>query len=164
MTEGQPIGSAPVSTYRLQVREAFDLDAAASVAPYLRDLGVDWAYLSPILQASAGSDHGYDVVDPTRVDASRGGPEGLARFSAAARAAGLGTLVDIVPNHQGVAAHEGLDLVQLPAFAAQAQAGPALGVDGDVVRAAQLDGAEGRDAALFGDRPGWCIGLAALDR
>ena len=96
--------SAPASTYRLQVRAEFDLDAAADVVPYLRDLGVDWAYLSPILQATEGSDHGYDVVDPTRVDASRGGPEGLARFSAAARAAGLGTLVDIVPNHQGVAA------------------------------------------------------------
>lgn len=98
--------SAPASTYRLQVRAEFDLDAAADVVPYLRDLGVDWAYLSPILQASAGSDHGYDVVDPTRVDASRGGPEGLARFAAAARAAGLGTLIDLVPNHQGVAAPE----------------------------------------------------------
>ncbi len=93
----------PVSTYRLQVRPSFDLDAARGVTDYLRDLGVDWAYLSPILQAASGSDHGYDVVDPTRVDSSRGGAEALARFSAAARAAGLGILVDIVPNHQGVA-------------------------------------------------------------
>ncbi|MCT9819159.1 malto-oligosyltrehalose synthase [Microbacterium sp. W1N] len=93
----------PASTYRLQVRAAFDLDAAAEVTGYLRELGADWAYLSPILQAAAGSDHGYDVVDPTRVDEARGGPEALARFSAAARAHGLGILVDIVPNHQGVA-------------------------------------------------------------
>lgn len=93
----------PVSTYRLQVRASFDLDAAAEVVPYLRDLGADWAYLSPLLQAADGSDHGYDVVDPTRVDHARGGPEGLARFSAVARAAGLGILVDVVPNHQGVA-------------------------------------------------------------
>lgn len=93
----------PVSTYRLQVQPSFDLDAATAAVPYLRDLGVDWAYLSPLLQAADGSDHGYDVVDPTRVDADRGGPEALARFSAAARAAGLGILVDIVPNHQGVA-------------------------------------------------------------
>ncbi len=96
-------GSAPASTYRLQVRAEFDLDAAAAVVPYLRDLGVDWAYLSPILQAASGSAHGYDVVDPTRVDDARGGAAGLARFSTAARAAGLGILVDIVPNHQGVA-------------------------------------------------------------
>ncbi|WP_271170986.1 alpha-amylase family glycosyl hydrolase, partial [Microbacterium laevaniformans] len=94
---------APASTYRLQVRASFDLDAAASVTGYLHDLGVDWAYLSPILQAASGSDHGYDVVDPTRVDADRGGPGGLERFVAAAREAGLGILVDIVPNHQGVA-------------------------------------------------------------
>ncbi len=94
----------PSSTYRLQVRAGFDLDAAAGVTDYLRELGVGWAYLSPILQAADGSDHGYDVVDPTRVDAARGGPAALARFSAAARAAGLGVLVDIVPNHQGVAA------------------------------------------------------------
>ncbi|WP_292835063.1 malto-oligosyltrehalose synthase [Microbacterium sp.] len=93
----------PVSTYRLQLRPSFDLDAAAEALPYLRDLGVDWAYLSPLLQAAAGSEHGYDVVDPTRVDETRGGPAALARFSAAARAAGLGILVDIVPNHQGVA-------------------------------------------------------------
>lgn len=92
----------PRSTYRLQIRAGFDLDAAAKLADYLRDLGVDWAYLSPILAATSGSDHGYDVVDPTVVDPERGGPAGLSRFAAAARAAGLGILIDIVPNHQGV--------------------------------------------------------------
>lgn len=95
--------TVPRSTYRLQVRPAFDLDRAAGIVDYLRALGVDWAYLSPILAAAEGSDHGYDVVDPTRVDPRRGGREALARFSAAARDAGLGVLVDIVPNHQGVA-------------------------------------------------------------
>ncbi len=93
----------PVSTYRLQVRPSFDLDDAAALVPYLRELGVDTVYLSPILTAATGSDHGYDVVDPTRVDPARGGEEALARFAAAAREAGLGILIDIVPNHQGVA-------------------------------------------------------------
>ncbi|WOQ69358.1 malto-oligosyltrehalose synthase [Microbacterium limosum] len=92
----------PSSTYRLQIRETFDLDAAASVTAYLRDLGVSWAYLSPLLTATPGSDHGYDVVDPTRVDPARGGAAGLDRFAAAAREAGLGILVDTVPNHMGV--------------------------------------------------------------
>ncbi|MBD7958201.1 malto-oligosyltrehalose synthase [Microbacterium sp. Sa4CUA7] len=92
----------PVSTYRLQIRAAFDLDAAAEVTGYLRDLGVDWAYLSPLLKATTGSDHGYDVVDPSQVDPARGGAAGLARFRSAARAAGLGVLVDIVPNHMGI--------------------------------------------------------------
>jgi (1->4)-alpha-D-glucan 1-alpha-D-glucosylmutase len=87
----------------LQIRASFDLDAAASVTAYLRNLGVDWAYLSPLLKATEGSDHGYDVVDPSLVDPARGGAEGLDRFAASARDAGLGILVDTVPNHMGVA-------------------------------------------------------------
>ncbi len=93
----------PVSTYRLQIREGFTLQDAAGTVPYLKSLGVDWVYLSPILTAEKGSDHGYDVTDPASIDPDRGGPEGLAAVSAAARAAGLGVLVDIVPNHVGVA-------------------------------------------------------------
>ncbi len=96
----------PRSTYRLQIRQSFDLDDAAAVTGYLRDLGVDWAYLSPLLQATEGSDHGYDVVDPTRVDPARGGAAGLEHFAAAARGAGLGILVDIVPNHMGISRPE----------------------------------------------------------
>ncbi len=92
----------PLSTYRLQIRESFTLDDAAEVTDYLRDLGVSWAYLSPILEATPGSDHGYDVVDVTRVDPARGGAEGLSRFVEAARAKDLGILIDIVPNHMGV--------------------------------------------------------------
>lgn len=93
----------PASTYRLQIREGFDLHEAAKVMDYLRDLGVDWVYLSPLLTAEPGSDHGYDVVDHSGVDAARGGAEGLAAASAAAHERGLGVLVDIVPNHVGVA-------------------------------------------------------------
>ncbi|WP_295102080.1 malto-oligosyltrehalose synthase [uncultured Microbacterium sp.] len=93
----------PLSTYRLQIRAGFTLDDAASITEYLTELGASWAYLSPLLAAVPGSDHGYDVVDHSRVDDARGGPEGLERFSAAARSAGLGVLVDIVPNHVGVA-------------------------------------------------------------
>lgn len=93
----------PVSTYRLQIRPSFTLHDGAALTGYLRDLGVDWVYLSPILTAEEGSDHGYDVTDPSTVDASRGGAEGFAVLSKAAREAGLGVLVDIVPNHMGVA-------------------------------------------------------------
>lgn len=93
----------PVSTYRIQVRKSFDLNATAELAGYLGDLGADWVYLSPLLQAESGSDHGYDVVDHARVDPDRGGAAGLAAAVAAAREHGLGVLIDIVPNHVGVA-------------------------------------------------------------
>ena len=71
----------PVSTYRLQIRPGFTLQDAAETVPYLKSLGVDWIYLSPILTAEQGSDHGYDVTDPSAVDPDRGGPEGLAAVS-----------------------------------------------------------------------------------
>ena len=93
----------PTSTYRLQIRSSFTLFDAAEKVPYLKDLGVDWVYLSPILTAEQGSDHGYDVTDPSAVDPDRGGPEGLLALSKAAREHGMGVLVDIVPNHVGVA-------------------------------------------------------------
>jgi (1->4)-alpha-D-glucan 1-alpha-D-glucosylmutase len=92
----------PRSTYRLQLTADFTLHDAAALAGYLRELGVDWFYLSPVLQSAAGSTHGYDVVDHGRVDAARGGQEGLDALGAAAHAAGMGVLVDIVPNHMGV--------------------------------------------------------------
>ena len=93
----------PASTYRLQIRESFDLNAAATIAGYVHDLGADWLYLSPLLTAEEGSDHGYDVVDHSLIDPARGGRAGLDAASAAARALGVGVLVDIVPNHVGVA-------------------------------------------------------------
>ena len=95
--------TAPRNTYRLQVRESFDLHEAARRLPYLHALGVDWVYLSPLLEAEPGSDHGYDVVAHDRIDPARGGAEGLAALSAEARRLGLGVLVDIVPNHVGIA-------------------------------------------------------------
>ncbi|KRB73189.1 maltooligosyl trehalose synthase [Nocardioides sp. Root190] len=102
MTAPAGPGGVPTSTYRVQVRESFDLDAARELLPHLDELGVGWIYLSPLLEAHPGSDHGYDVVDPTRVDPARGGPEALAELSAEAHRRGIGVLVDIVPNHVGV--------------------------------------------------------------
>ncbi len=94
----------PASTYRLQITPDFDLDAAAARLEDLRSLGADWVYLSPVLRSVGGSDHGYDVADPTEVDPARGGREAFDRFCRAAHELGLGVMVDIVPNHQGVAA------------------------------------------------------------
>ena len=95
--------SQVLSTYRLQMRgDSFTFADAEQQLDYLDALGVSHLYLSPILTAGEGSTHGYDVTDPTTVSAALGGPDGLARLSAAARARGMGLIVDIVPNHLGV--------------------------------------------------------------
>lgn len=96
-----------ISTYRLQMRgpasgEAFTFADAENLVDYLADLGVSHLYLSPILTAGEGSTHGYDVTDPTTISAELGGSEGFRRLSEKARSAGLGVIVDIVPNHVGV--------------------------------------------------------------
>ncbi|THJ04037.1 malto-oligosyltrehalose synthase, partial [Nocardioides sp.] len=93
---------APTTSYRLQLTSDFTLHDAAAVVPYLHALGADWIYLSPVLEATPGSGHGYDVVAHDRIDPARGGPEGLVALSAAARRHGMGVLADIVPNHMGV--------------------------------------------------------------
>ena len=93
----------PASTYRLQVNRRFTLDDAARVIGYLSELGVGAVYLSPILQSTIGSDHGYDTTDVSHVDQDRGGVEALQRLMTSARLAGLGMIIDIVPNHLGIA-------------------------------------------------------------
>jgi (1->4)-alpha-D-glucan 1-alpha-D-glucosylmutase len=88
-----------LATYRLQLSREFGFDAARRRLPYLLRLGVDTVYLSPILAARAGSPHGYDTVDPGRIDRERGGAAGFRRLVSAARRLGMRLLVDIVPNH-----------------------------------------------------------------
>ncbi|MBV9593861.1 MAG: malto-oligosyltrehalose synthase, partial [Actinobacteria bacterium] len=95
--------AVPSSTYRLQITEEFDLDTAADLVDYLARLGVGAVYCSPLLTAAAGSAHGYDVVDHSRIDPARGGSEAWRRLVERAQAAGLSIVVDIVPNHMGVA-------------------------------------------------------------
>ena len=93
----------PRSTYRLQLSAEFTLEQTAALTDYVRLLGADWLYLSPLLQATRDSSHGYDVTDHGHIDEQRGGPAGLERAAAAARAHDMGVLIDTVPNHMGVA-------------------------------------------------------------
>jgi malto-oligosyltrehalose synthase len=90
---------APRSTYRLQFHKGFTFADAQRLVPYFAKLGISHVYASPITTARPGSMHGYDVIDPTRVNPELGGEDALRRFVAALRAAGLGLIVDIVPNH-----------------------------------------------------------------
>ncbi|MGO9821264.1 MAG: malto-oligosyltrehalose synthase [Solirubrobacteraceae bacterium] len=96
---------SPRATYRLQLNASFDFAAARELVPYLRDLGISHLYLSPSLHARAGSSHGYDVIDPTRVSDELGGENGLRALAADAHDAGLGLVLDLVPNHMAVDEH-----------------------------------------------------------
>jgi (1->4)-alpha-D-glucan 1-alpha-D-glucosylmutase len=92
----------PSSTYRVQLRPEFTFADAAEQVGYLRKLGVGALYASPVLDATPGSTHGYDVVDPTRARPELGGEDGRRTLAATLREAGLGFIVDIVPNHMAV--------------------------------------------------------------
>ena len=83
------------ATYRLQLTPDFGFRAARELVPYLTSLGVSHLYLSPSFEARRGSTHGYDVVDPRRVSDALGGEEELRALAGA----GLGIVLDIVPNH-----------------------------------------------------------------
>jgi (1->4)-alpha-D-glucan 1-alpha-D-glucosylmutase len=90
------------ATYRLQLGPGMTFDDARALVPYLRDLGVSHLYLSPSFAAREGSTHGYDVIDPRRFSDALGGVEGFRELAAAVHDAGMGIVLDIVPNHMAV--------------------------------------------------------------
>ena len=89
-------------TYRLQLNASFRFADAAVIADYLAALGVSHVYLSPITQAAPGSMHGYDVVDPSRLSEDLGGEAGYDTLCRSLEDAGLGQVLDIVPNHMAI--------------------------------------------------------------
>lgn len=97
---------APSATYRIQFHPGFTFDDAAACTDYLARLGVSHLYASPYLQAVKGSAHGYDVVDPTRVNSDLGGSEAHARLCRSLEQAGLGQILDVVPNHMAIAGRQ----------------------------------------------------------
>lgn len=92
----------PRATARLQFHRGFTLDDAVPLVPYLARLGVSHLYASPILKARPGSTHGYDIVDHGQINPELGGEPALRRLVAALHGAGMGLILDIVPNHMGV--------------------------------------------------------------
>ncbi|MBD3258225.1 malto-oligosyltrehalose synthase [candidate division GN15 bacterium] len=96
----------PIATYRMQLRPGFGFAEAEALIPYLQELGISHLYASPYLQATAGSTHGYDVVDPSRVNEELGGHQAHARLCEALQRVGIGQLLDIVPNHMAIAGRQ----------------------------------------------------------
>jgi (1->4)-alpha-D-glucan 1-alpha-D-glucosylmutase len=93
----------PTSTYRVQLNAGFTFEDARSVVPYLHDLGIGALYTSPFLCATPGSTHGYDVTDYGHLNPEIGADEDLQTLTTALRERGMGVLVDVVPNHMGIA-------------------------------------------------------------
>ncbi|MDU1923901.1 alpha-amylase family glycosyl hydrolase, partial [Enterobacter sp.] len=89
----------PSSTYRIQFRNGMTFDRVADLIPYMKDLGISHLYASPVFTATTNSTHGYDVTDPNEIDPAIGGREGFDRMAAALKQAGMGLILDIVPNH-----------------------------------------------------------------
>ncbi|CAH0442198.1 malto-oligosyltrehalose synthase [Ralstonia pseudosolanacearum] len=94
--------AVPRATLRLQLHRAFTFDHARALLDDIAALGISHLYVSPITTAQPGSMHGYDVVDPTRVNPELGGEDALGRLVAALHARGMGLIVDLVPNHMAV--------------------------------------------------------------
>lgn len=95
------------ATYRLQFRNGVGFEDARDLVPYLVELGISHFYASPVFEASPGSTHGYDVVDYNRFEPDLGGDAGFTALSDALGNAGLGLILDFVPNHMGVSPANG---------------------------------------------------------
>src|SRR5690606_32233732 len=90
------------ATLRLQFHSGFTLDHATELVGYFASLGISHIYASPLLTARPGSMHGYDVIDPTRINPELGGEPALRRLVEALRGEGMGLILDIVSNHMAV--------------------------------------------------------------
>ena len=96
----------PESTYRLQLHAGFTFRDARAIVPYLHDLGITHVYASPYLKARPGSTHGYDITDHSCLNPEIGSPEDYEAWVSALHEHGLGQILDIVPNHMGVATND----------------------------------------------------------
>ena len=92
----------PHAFYRLQFSRDFTFLQAATLLPYLRDLGISHCYASPYLKARPGSSHGYDIIDHQTLNPEIGSREDYEAFVAALDDNGLAQILDMVPNHMGV--------------------------------------------------------------
>ena len=95
----------PVATYRVQFHKDFRFLDCRDIVPYLHALGIGALYSSPHFRACRGSEHGYDVASPLRVNSELGTDEEFDDLCMKLRHYGLGLILDIVPNHMA-ASHE----------------------------------------------------------
>lgn len=96
------IPDIPTATYRLQFNRHFTFADAAKLVPYLKDLGISHVYASSYLKARPGSAHGYDIIDHNALNPEVGTSAEFERYCDALRDAGMGQILDFIPNHMGI--------------------------------------------------------------
>jgi malto-oligosyltrehalose synthase len=89
----------PVSTYRLQFHKDFTFKDFDKILSYLQKLGAGTIYASPVFEATPGSVHGYDGLNPHQINPEIGTEKELTDLSQKLKVKGIGWLQDIVPNH-----------------------------------------------------------------
>lgn len=89
----------PISTYRLQFHSGFSFADFEKIVPYLVKLGISTIYASPVFEATPGSIHGYDGINPHKINPEIGTEEHFTSLSQRLRDKGISWLQDIVPNH-----------------------------------------------------------------
>lgn len=93
----------PAATYRLQFNSQFTFKQAAELVDYLHDLGVSDCYASPLCAARPGSQHGYNIIDHSKLNPEIGSEEEFAEFARCLGKRGMGLILDVVPNHMSIA-------------------------------------------------------------
>ncbi len=102
LTDALASARVPRATYRLQFNKTFTFADALRLVPYLDALGISEVYASPILTATPGSMHGYDIIDHGALNPEIGTEEEFNRLADALRERGIGLILDMVPNHMGI--------------------------------------------------------------
>jgi maltooligosyltrehalose trehalohydrolase len=133
-------------------------DGAIEHLEALAKLGIGAIEIMPVAEFPGVRGWGYDGVYISAAQSSYGGPEGLARFVAAAHAVGLAVILDVVYNHLGASGVTAMEAFG-PYFTGKYETpwGKALNYDGadcDPVREWVLQSAEGwvRDFGIDGLR------------
>jgi (1->4)-alpha-D-glucan 1-alpha-D-glucosylmutase len=87
------------SSYRLQLHRDFTFKDLKTIIPYLDRLGISTIYAAPFFEAMPGSTHGYDVINPLRINPEIGSLEEFRQIAQELKVRNMQWLQDIVPNH-----------------------------------------------------------------
>jgi len=89
----------PASTYRIQFNAEYTFKHLSGILDFLDELGITTIYASPLQLPTKGSTHGYDGIDPSRINEEIGTIDELAALAGQLKERNMNWIQDIVPNH-----------------------------------------------------------------